>query len=52
MVLDWSKCPAVESVRGRLNGAWVLKDTRMLVSSVFDNLEAGANIEEIAEWLV
>jgi uncharacterized protein (DUF433 family) len=50
MVLDWSKCPAVESVPGRLNGAWVFKDTRMPVSAVFENLEAGANIEEIAEW--
>jgi uncharacterized protein (DUF433 family) len=48
--LDWSQCPAVESVPGRLSGAWVFKDTRMPVSAVFENLEAGANIEEIMEW--
>jgi uncharacterized protein (DUF433 family) len=48
--LNWSLCPAVESVQGRLNGAWVFKDTRMPVSAVFENLEAGAKIEEIAEW--
>jgi len=47
--IDWSKCPAVESVPGRLNGAWVFRDTRMPVSAVFENLEAGATIEEIIE---
>ena len=48
--LDWSQCPAVESVPGRLSGAWVFRDTRMPVSAVFLNLEAGATIEEIADW--
>jgi uncharacterized protein (DUF433 family) len=48
--LDWSQCPAVESVPGRLGGAWVFRDTRMPVYAVFQNLEAGANIDEIAEW--
>jgi uncharacterized protein (DUF433 family) len=48
--LDWSQCPAVESVPGRLSGAWVFRDTRMPVSAVFENLEAGATIDEIADW--
>jgi uncharacterized protein (DUF433 family) len=47
--IDWSQCPAVESVPGRLGGAWVFRDTRMPVSAVFDNLEAGASIDEIME---
>ena len=47
--LDWSLCPAVESVPGRLNGAWVFRNTRMPVSAVFENLEAGATVEEIIE---
>ncbi len=47
--LDWSQCPVVESVPGRLSGAWVFKDTRMPVSAVFENLEAGATIDEIVE---
>ena len=47
--LDWSQCPAVESVPGRLSGAWVFRDTRMPVSAVFENLEAGATIDEIIE---
>jgi uncharacterized protein (DUF433 family) len=48
--LDWSQCPAVESVPGRLGGAWVFRDTRMPVSAVFENFEAGATIDEITEW--
>ena len=45
--LDWSQCPAVESVPGRLSGAWVLRDTRMPISVIFENLEYGSTIEEI-----
>jgi uncharacterized protein (DUF433 family) len=48
--LDWSQCPAVESVPGKLSGAWVLKGTRMPVSAIFENIEAGANIDNIMEW--
>ena len=49
-LLDWSQCPAVESIPGKVSGAWVFRDTRMPVSIVFDNLEAGATIDEIVEW--
>ncbi len=45
--LNWSECPAVESVPGRRSGAWVSKDTRMPVATVFENLETGSDIEEI-----
>jgi uncharacterized protein (DUF433 family) len=48
--LDWSQCPVVESVPGKVSGEWVFKDTRMPVSTVFENFESGANIEEIMEW--
>lgn len=50
MVLDWSQCTAVESVPGKVSGAWVLKGSRMPVSVIFENLEAGANIDDIMEW--
>lgn len=49
-ILDWSQCPAVESIPGKVSGAWVFKDTRMPVSTVFENLESGATIDEIMEW--
>ena len=48
--LDWSQCPTVESIPGKVGGAWVFKDTRMPVSTVFENLESGSSIEEIMEW--
>ncbi len=48
--LDWSQCPAVESIPGKRSGAWVFRDTRTPVSVVFDNLEAGASIDEIMDW--
>ena len=48
--LDWSQCPAVESIPGKVSGAWLFKDTRMPVSIVFENLESGATIDEIMEW--
>ena len=50
MALDWSQCPAVESIPGKVGGAWVFRGTRMPVATVFENLEAGASIEEIMEW--
>ena len=48
--LDWSQCPAVESIPGKVSGAWVLKGKRMPVSDIFENLEAGANRDDIMEW--
>jgi uncharacterized protein (DUF433 family) len=48
--LDWSQCPAVESIPGKVSGAWVLKGTRMPVSAIFENIEAGANIDDLMEW--
>ena len=47
--LDWSQCSAVESIPGKVSGAWVFKDTRMPVATVFENLEAGLTIEEVME---
>jgi uncharacterized protein (DUF433 family) len=47
--LDWSKCPAVESIPGKVSGAWVFKGTRTPVSVVFENLEDGMTIDEVLE---
>ena len=49
-ILDWSRCPAVESIQGKRGGAWVFRDTRTPVSVVFDNLEVDASIKEILDW--
>jgi uncharacterized protein (DUF433 family) len=47
--LDWSQCPAVESVPGKVSGAWVFKGTRMPVQTVFANIKAGMSVQEITE---
>ena len=49
-VLDWSQCDAVESVPGKMSGAWVLRGTRMPVSAIFENIAAGASIDDLMEW--
>ena len=48
--LDWSQCPVVESVPGKVSGAWVSKGTRMPVSAIFENIESGASIDDIMQW--
>jgi uncharacterized protein (DUF433 family) len=47
--LNWSQCPAVESVPGKVSGAWVFRNSRMPVAAVFENLEDGVTIDELVE---
>ncbi len=47
--LDWSQCPLVESIPGKVSGAWVFKGTRTPVAVVFENLEDGMTIDEVTE---
>ncbi len=49
MALDWSECPAIERIPGKVSGAWLFKATRMPVSVVFENLQDGMTIDEITE---
>ena len=49
-VLDWSQCPAVEKVAGKVSGAWVLQGTRMPAATIFENLQAGASIDDVLAW--
>ena len=46
--LDWSQCAAVESVPGKVSGAWVFRDTRLPVATVVENLE-DLSVEEVME---
>ena len=48
--LDWSQCPAVESVPGKRSGAVVFRGTRMPVSTVFENLQDMSVDELIQEF--
>jgi uncharacterized protein (DUF433 family) len=47
--LDWSLCPAVESIPGKVSGAWLFKGTRTPVAVVFENLEDGLTLDELIE---
>jgi uncharacterized protein (DUF433 family) len=49
-MLDWSRCPAVERQPGKVSGAWLFKGTRVPVKALFENLEAGARLDEFLEW--
>jgi uncharacterized protein (DUF433 family) len=47
--INWSECPAVEGVPGKVSGARVFRGTRMPVAAVFENLEDGVSLDEIIE---
>ena len=46
--IDGSHCPAVESIPGKVSGAWVFKDTRLPVATVIENLE-DLSVDEVME---
>ena len=47
-MIDWSQCPAVESIPGKRSGAWVFKGTRTPVATVFENLQ-DMSVDELIE---
>ena len=47
--LDWAQCQAVESIPGRVSGAWTFRNSRTPVKLIFENLEDGMSIDEIVE---
>ena len=49
-MLDWTECKSVERVPGRVSGAFVFKGTRLPVTTLFENLEAGATVSDFLKW--
>jgi uncharacterized protein (DUF433 family) len=49
-MLDWSRCGAVERIPGKVGGAWVFTGTRVPVKALFENLEAGARVDDFLAW--
>ena len=49
-MIDWVDCPEVERTSEKVSGAWVFKGTRVPGRALFENLEAGASIDEFLEW--
>lgn len=49
-MLDWSQCPVVERVPGKVSGDWLFRGTRVPVKALFDNFEDGATVNQFVEW--
>ena len=47
---DWTNCPAVECNPRKISGAWAFTGTRVPVYALFENLEAGATVQQFLEW--
>ena len=47
-ILDWSQCPGVESIPGKVSGAWVFRATRVPISAIFENLKCSP-LDEVLE---
>ena len=47
---DWSSYPEVARDAQKVSGAWVFRESRVLVRALFENLEDGATIGEFLEW--
>jgi len=48
--MDWKGCDAVESREDKLSGSVVFTGTRIPVATLFENLKAGATVDEFLEW--
>ncbi|MFQ5730890.1 MAG: DUF433 domain-containing protein [Planctomycetaceae bacterium] len=46
----WRTCDAVERIPGKVSGAWLFRGTRVPVAALFENLKAGATVEQFLEW--
>lgn len=47
--MDWTDCPLVEIVPGKVSGVPLLKGTRLPADTILENYEAGSPVEEISE---
>jgi uncharacterized protein (DUF433 family) len=47
-MLDWSQCPVLESIPGKVSGAWVFRGTRVPASAILKNLKH-LSLDQLAE---
>jgi len=48
-MIDWSECPDVERIRGKVSGAWLVKGTRLPVRAILENADDHTPEEIAAE---
>jgi uncharacterized protein (DUF433 family) len=46
--MDWSECPVVEVVPGKVSGAPILKHSRVTADAVLESHQLGESVEDIA----
>ena len=45
--IDWSGCPDVEQIEGKVSGKWIVRGTRIMADGVIENAEGGVSLEEL-----
>jgi len=48
-VVDWTDCPLVEVIPGKVSGVPLLKGTRLPADTILENYEGGSPVAEICE---
>ncbi len=48
-VINWTNCPDVETVPGKVSGVPILKHSRMPADAIVENYADGLGADEIAE---
>lgn len=49
-VMEWSTCSEVEQNPRKVSGALIFRGTRVPVTALFENLEAGASVDDFLSW--
>jgi uncharacterized protein (DUF433 family) len=49
-MIDWPSCPTVERHPEKVSGSWVLRNIRVPVVALFENLEAVSSIDDFLSW--
>ena len=47
--IDWTDCPLVEVIPGKVSGVPLLKGTRLPADTILTNYRSGSPVEEISE---
>ena len=48
-LMDWTNCPLVEVIPGKVSGVPLLKGTRLPAATILENYAGGSPVAEIAE---
>jgi len=49
-MINWSTCEFAEKDPDRVSGVWVFNGSRVPISTLFENLEDGAVVDDFVQW--